>query len=265
MPSGSDPVHPDDLPPRLSLSQRILLALPRLRRDGAKAPLSTRLRDAVVKPVDPDAAKKAKAPDAPLTVPELEDAVAFANDKERLTVLLLAPVAAAIGLLVIADRISNNPPAILKGKINPLHVSIGLLHELEVVLLVLAFLMLLTAFYRKRLFLGIVMALYGLAVFNLHYWGFGGPFILVGALFLIRSYRLQRDLKEATGEGPGRSRPPSRGTGRGGGGAPGGVIGATGWEAAKPRPNRRYSRPTPPPPAPKRSPKAKPDDEQQAG
>ena len=31
---------------------------------------------------------------------------------------------------------------------------------------------------RKRLFLGIATALYGLAIFNLHYWGFGIPFIM---------------------------------------------------------------------------------------
>ena len=40
-----------------------------------------------------------------------------------------------------------------------------------------------------------VMALYGLAVFNLHYWGFGVPFILAGAWLLVRAYRLQRDLQ----------------------------------------------------------------------
>ena len=51
------------------------------------------------------------------------------------------------------------------------------------------------------------MALYGLAVFNLHYWGFGVPFILVGAWLLVRAYRLQRDLREATGDAPARPGP----------------------------------------------------------
>ena len=50
---------------------------------------------------------------------------------------------------------------------------------------------------RKRLFHGIAMALFGLAVFNLHYWGFGVPFFLVGAWYLVRAYRLEQALKRA--------------------------------------------------------------------
>jgi hypothetical protein len=71
-------------------------------------------------------------------------------------------------------------------------------------------LMLVTAMLRKRMFLGIFAALYGLAIFNLHYWGFGVPFVMVGAWLLVRSYRLQRELREATGEAPPRpARTPS--------------------------------------------------------
>ncbi|MHB8594018.1 MAG: hypothetical protein ACYDB3_06735 [Acidimicrobiales bacterium] len=105
-------------------------------------------------------------------------------------------------------------------------MSVGLYHELLVVLLVLAVAMMAAAWFRKRLYLGIVMALYGLAIFNLHYWGFGIPFILAGAYYLVRSYRLQRSLREATGEVPGGRgpRPP---------GAP-------------PRASKRYTPPAPP-------------------
>jgi hypothetical protein len=230
----------------------MLLALPRLKRDTDKGPLGSRVRDALVRPVEPDAAQRAKAAEQSMTVEELEDAVAFANDKERLTGLLLAPVAAAIGLLVIGDLITHDPATRLKnGRANPLHVSVSLYHELELVLLALALAMLLTAYYRKRLFLGIVMALYGLAVFNLHYWGFGVPYILVGSWLLVRAYRLQRDLREATGTGPGRARPQGR-PGRGGGQGPSGRAG----------PNKRY---TPPKPPTKKTPPAKPDGEKRAG
>jgi len=252
MPAARESDDSEGAPPKLSLFQRMLLALPRLRRDGGKAPLGSRVRDALVKPVEPDAAQKAKGSDESMTVEELEDAVAFANDKERLTGLLLAPVAAAIGLLVIGDLISHDPPALKKnGQINTLHVSVSLYHELELVLLALAVVMLVTAFYRKRLFLGIVMALYGLAVFNLHYWGFGVPYILAGAWLLVRAYRFQRDLREATGTGPGRARPQGR-SGRGGGSGPSGRAG----------PNKRY---TPPKPPTKKTPPAKPDGEKRAG
>jgi hypothetical protein len=231
----------------LSLGQRFLAALPRLRKDGPKVPLVERFKEAVVKPVEPSAAAKAKAADVPMTVEELEDAVAYADDKERLTGLLLAPFAGGIGILVIHLLVANDPtsPRLKSGLPNPHYISLGLLHELLLVLLALAVLMLGLAFYRKRLFLGIVMALYGLAIFNLHYWGFGIPYILAGAWLLIQSYRLQRDLKEARGEGgpAGRSQTRGRGTTNSG-----------------PRPNKRY---TPPTSSPKRP--AKPGDEKKAG
>src|SRR6202035_4435935 len=112
------------------------------------------------------------------------------------------------------------------GHVNKLHVSVSLYHNLTLVLLALSILMLVTAWFRKRLYLGIVMALYGLAIFNLHYWGFGIPFVLGGAWLLVRAYRLQRDLRDATGGTP--SRPGARG--RGGG--------AT--DHARPPSNKRY-------------------------
>jgi len=75
------------------------------------------------------------------------------------------------------------------------------------VFLALALLMLGFAYFRKRLFLGVVMALYGLSMFNLPpNWGFGIPYLLAGAWLLVRAYRLQRELKVATGELPRRWR-----------------------------------------------------------
>jgi hypothetical protein len=256
MPGGRSPDDSEGTPPPLSLWQRVLLALPRLKHDGARTPLGERFRNAVVKPAEPSAATKAKAADRPPSVGELEESVRSADDKERLVGLLLAPVAAAIGLVVVSNQIANHPAQHLtSGRIDRGYVSVSLLHELELVLLALALLMLVTAMLRKRLFLGIVMALYGLAIFNLHWWGFGIPYIMAGAWLLVRAYRLQRDLKEATGDGPSRSG--SRGRqGRG--------RGAT--DSGGPRPNKRYTPPTPPP---KRSPppkaKSKPENEKRAG
>lgn len=249
MPGSRGPDDVEGAPPPLSLWQRVLLALPRLRHDGQKAPLVERFKEAVVKPVEPSAASQAKAANVPMSIEELEDAVARADDKERLTGLLLAPVAAAIGLVVTRLLTSNDPAARKKnGALNPLHVNPSIYGELALVLLVLAVLMLGLAFYRKRLFLGIVMALYGLAIFNLHYWGFGIPYILAGAWLLVRAYRLQRDLKEAKGEGPGR---PARGRGA--------------VTTDRPRPNKRYTPPTPSRRSPPPKSKAKPEDEQRAG
>ena len=69
--------------------------------------------------------------------------------------------------------------------------------ELTYVILGMAVLILVSSLLRKRLFQGITLALYGLAVFNLRFWGFGVPFLLAGAWYLVRAYRLQQALKRA--------------------------------------------------------------------
>ncbi|HLX87054.1 MAG TPA: hypothetical protein VKR22_01130, partial [Acidimicrobiales bacterium] len=171
-----------------------------------KAPLGERLRDSMLKPAPPDAV--ARTPSARASIDELEARVRYADDKERLIGLLAAPIAAMIGILVTNDLVAHDPPALLRnGHPNKLHVSVGLYHELELVVLGLALVMLASAFYRKRMLVGGAMALYGLAVFNLHYWGFGVPFVIGGAWYLVRAYRAQRELKEATAEGSSRPRP----------------------------------------------------------
>jgi hypothetical protein len=248
MSGGGIASDPGDGPPaRLSLWQRLLLALPRLGRDR-DTPLGERIRGALVKPADPSQPAAAKTVAKPETVEEIEAALKSADDKERLIGLLAAPLAAIIGISVTSALIANDPPAYLKnGRANPLHVSVSLYHNLTLVVLALAVLILVTAWFRKRMFMGISMALYGLAVFNLHYWGFGIPFVLAGAWYLVRSYRLQQDLRVATGQRaprPGQPRP------GGGGKSPGGRPSASG----------RYTPPSPP----RRSSPKKPDNEKRA-
>ena len=234
---------------QLSLRRR-LLARPLLKHERDKAPLGDRVRGAIMKPVEPGAAAIDPASDESRSVEELEAAVRSANDKERLIGLLAAPLAAAIGILVISALIVNDPPALLKnGQANALHVSLSLYHDLGGVLLGLSVLMLVMAMLRRRLFLGILMALYGLAVFNLHYWGFGVPFIMGGAWLLVRAYRLQRDLREATGERPSNPGAQRRG------------AGATS-RTSRPQPNRRYTPPTSPP---RRSSPSEPENKRRAG
>jgi len=153
----------------------------------------------VLKPVDPTAPHAEVA--EPPTVEELEENNRRADDKERLIGLIAAPVAAVIALLVIDADVANDPSELLRdGSINPGYTPVSTYHELLFVLLGLSVLMLATAWYRKRLFLGMATALYGLAIFNLHWWGFGVPFVMVAAWYLVRAYRAQRDLKEATGQ-----------------------------------------------------------------
>jgi len=199
--------------------------------------LSQRLRNAFLKPPDPDAVTTTAAPQS---IEELQAAIRSADDKERLVGLFAAPIAAAVGFLVITALIDNDPSALLKnGLANPRHVNVSIYHDLTLVLLGMSMLMLVLALLRKRLFLGIVMALYGLAIFNLHYWGFGIPFLLFGSWLLVRAYRLQQSLKQAMGDGPG-------GATRSGGSPP---------------PSKRYTPPT----SRRRAPRAKPDDGQESG
>jgi hypothetical protein len=187
----------------------MLLALPHLRTGTQKVPLGDRLRDAVLKPADegvPNNGAGAKAKDKARAAEELEFESKYANDRERIVGLLVAPLAGAIGLVVVSDLISYD-------KTHKVHYSQGLYESLAGVLVGLALVMLVTAWFRKRTYLAIAMALYGLAIFNLRYWGFGVPYVMMAAWLLVRSFRLQRDLREATGgSGPERGAQARRGS-----------------------------------------------------
>jgi hypothetical protein len=206
-----------------------------------------RLVHTMVKPADPDRGVHGSAIETgaggPTTVAELEEAVSRADDKERLIGLLAAPIAAMIGLLVTGNRLANDPKATLpNGQLNSLHVSSSTLVEFGAIAIGLGVVMLATAWFRKRLYLGMTMALYGLSLFNLHYWGFGVPYILFGSWYLVRAYRLQSKLKEArAAEGGGPS-----------------VAGP----GVRPAQSKRYTPPTGPP---GKSPKPKPGSQRKAG
>lgn len=218
--------------------------MPGRRDDDLERPRAgDRLRRAFLKPA-PEPAGPAPKPVPPPSAEELEDSVRFADDKERLIGLVAAPFAAGIGLLVISALIANDP----RNHHSAHYVNPTIYHELLIVVLVLSVAMLAAAWFRKRLYLGIVTALYGLAIFNLHYWGFGVPFIMVAAWLLVRSYRLQRDLRQATGVGP---------TGRGRGSSRASSAGAPRSRRYTPPAPRATRTPTPPPKAPAPKPKPK--------
>jgi hypothetical protein len=175
-----------------------------------KLRLVDRLRNAALKPEDPEAAVRSRGANE-LSGEELEVEEKRATDKERAIGLLAGPLATIITFLVVHDLVVNDPSARLSdGAVNKLHVNLSTYSELFVVLIILSFGITATALWRKRLFLGMVTSLYGLAIFNLHYWGFGVPFVMVGAWYLVRAYRLHRNLKESTAGGPSvTSRPAS--------------------------------------------------------
>ena len=160
--------------------------------DQPKLTFFERLRYTMVKPDD---SGKVKDDEPELSSQELEATIARADDKERNIGLIAAPVGAIVALFVSADLIHH---AQQTGQ------STSEYQTLTFVLLGMAVLMLVASWLRKRLFLGVVMALFGLGIFNLHYWGFGVPFLLAGSWYLVRAWRLQSKLKLAGG-GSGRS------------------------------------------------------------
>ncbi len=173
--------------------------------------------------VQPDAVEADKSVVDDRSVEELQEAIRRSDDKERAIGLIAAPLAALVGIIISSATISNA---------KNLHQSTTVYVELTYVILGMAVLILVASMLRKRLFQGVTMALYGLAVFNLRFWGFGVPFLLAGAWYLVRAYRLQQALKKAEAAGS----PPRP---KGANPSPG---------APRPRRSKRYTPPTGHPP-----------------
>jgi hypothetical protein len=189
-------------PPKLSRWYSLRLRLPHPNRGQPKARLVDRLRDATLKPEDLEAPPQSRGA-YELSGTELEIEEKRANDKERAIGLLAGPLATIITFVVVHTLVVNDPSASLSdGAVNKLHVSLSTYSHLFLVLIILSFAITGMALWRRRLYMGIVTSLYGLAIFNLHYWGFGVPFVMVGAWYLVRTYRLHRKLKEATAGEP---------------------------------------------------------------
>jgi hypothetical protein len=175
-----------------------------------------RLKYTIVRPDDGADAKTA-ADDR--SVEEIEQAIRRSDDKERAVGLVAAPLAAIIGVAISSESVNYAKAH---------HQSVTVYNELTYVILGMSVLILVSSWLRKRLFQGITMVLYGLAVFNLHYWGFGIPFLLGGSWYLVNGYRLQQALKRAGG---GSSSAPPR-------------NGSRPTNGSRPRANKRYTPPT---------------------
>jgi hypothetical protein len=178
-----------------------------------------RLKYAMVRPDDDEPSPSAAAGDR--SAEEVRAVIRRADDKERAVGLIAGPVSAAISFIVVTALIDRNSVAGAKH-----FTPASTYHELLLVLLALGVLMLVTAVLRKRLFLAISMALYGIALFQLGWLGFAVPFVLAGAWYLVRSYRLQQELRRAEPEDVRPARP-SRATA----------------SAVRARPNKRYTPP----------------------
>jgi len=173
---------------------------------------------------DDDPSDSAPAGDRPAE--EVSAAIKRADDKERAVGLIAAPVSAAISFIVITALIDRNSVAGAKH-----FTPASTYHELLLVLLGLGVLVLVTSFLRKRLFMAISLALYGIALFQLGWLGFAVPFVLAGAWYLVRSYRLQQELKRAESAGDSSFVKAGR------------VSSGGPRTVSRPRPNKRYTPP----------------------
>ena len=173
--------------------------------------------------VRPDEEESDGAPGEGSTVEQLRDHLRHADDRERAVGLIAAPVSAAVSFGIITALIDRDRTPGAK-----VVASVSTLKELLVVLLALSVLMLVTALWRKRLFLGLVLAIYGVSLFQLGWLGFAIPFVLAGAWYIVRQFRIQQALRKAEGEAPGPSRPKD---------------GSRSSNGSRPRQSKRYTPP----------------------
>ena len=180
-----------------------------------------RLKYAMVKPDDSE--PKSVATDD-RSAAELDATIKTADDRERAVGLIAAPISALVSFLVIGADISKNSSVTTAPKN---FVPASTYHWVLLVFIGLAAIMLASAWWRKRMVLAITLALYGVGLFQLGWLGFAVPFVLAGAWYLVRAFRLQQAFKKAEAEEGGPARPAARAT-----------------NGPRPRANRRYTPPT---------------------
>ena len=154
-----------------------------------------RLSRRFLKPIDPTAPHAEVAP--PRSVEELEEDNRSMTDVERLIGLIMAPLAAVVTLILISQYVNNWKTQ------HPGNTHVPSAYgELLLVFLILSALIMVAAWFRKRMYTGLAIALFGLSIFSLNWkWlPIAGPFVLAGAWYLVRAYRAQQAVRLAGGD-----------------------------------------------------------------
>ncbi len=222
--STSEGVPSKQTLPKLTISQRILAALPNLQREkktppsvngnqavspdevidpGASGSAGSRLRGAFVKPPPGPAARASSGTGAAKADPykdqsndELRRAMKYLDDRERRVALFVGPVLAALDLALMQVTLHDNPAVGHKNHADPSTIV-----ALGVGSAVLALMVVVAAFYRRRSF----------TIFALLFSGYGGgivtmvPSWIVAGWLFVHFNRIQRAVVARTG-GPAAAR-----------------------------------------------------------
>lgn len=225
----------EQAPPKLTLGQRILTALPNLQREqnrvasrattprpsstpnegngssgdgggdvvkpdavidrGTPPTTGTRLRDALLKPPSKSAPTKTDAY-ADMSVTDLRQAMKYLNERERGVPLLIGPLLAVLDIVLTVVTLHSNPPVGHKNHVDP-----GSILALGIGSAVVALLVVVAALLRRRSF----------TIFALLFAGYGGglvtmvPSWVVAGWLFIRFNRMQKAVVARTG-GPAAAR-----------------------------------------------------------
>jgi hypothetical protein len=159
--------------------------------DGVPMTRWERLKYAMVKP-DDSVARPAAADER--SAEDIQYAIRYADDRERAVGLIAGPISALISFIVIGSMINRNSQPTTTAKN---FVPASTYHWVLLVFLALAVVILVSAWWRKRMAMAISLALYGVGLFQLGWLGFAVPFVLAGAWYLVRAFRLQQAFKKA--------------------------------------------------------------------
>jgi hypothetical protein len=192
--------------------------------EGAPMTRWERLKYAMVKPDDDASARPAASDER--SAEELQYAIRYADDRERAVGLIAGPISALISFIVIGSMINRNSQPTTAAKN---FVPASTYHWVLLVFLALAAVILVSAWWRKRMAMAISLAPYGVGLFQLGWLGFAVPFVLAGAWYLVRAFRLQQAFKKAGAEEVGTTRSTAR---------------SNNGSKPRARANRRYTPPT---------------------
>jgi hypothetical protein len=193
--------------------------------DGTPMTRWERLKYSMVRPDESDASDARPATDE-RSAEELQYEIRYADDRERAVGLIAGPIAALISFIVTNADISRNSQPTTAAKN---FVAASTYHWVLLIFLALSLIILASAWWRKRMAMAIALALYGVGLFQLGWLGFAVPFVLAGAWYLVRAFRLQQAFKKAEAEEAGPTRANAR---------------TSNGSKPRARANRRYTPPT---------------------